>query len=126
MLDGVWGLKTNQANGSILFPISPRSLVCKHNSKIFNFFIIFFGLFGCSQERQPGVYFKNVKDGDVLSSPINLEFGVEGFELAPSGSVGERVGHHHLLVNRDSIMEVWSFQATLTIFILVMMKQEER
>ena len=68
-------------------------------------FIVFFGLYGCSQERQPGVFFKNVKDGDVLSSPINLEFGVEGFELAPSGSVGERFGHHHLLVNRNSIME---------------------
>ena len=51
------------------------------------------------------MYFENVKDGDVLSSPINLEFGVEGFELAPFGSPGERVGHHHLLVNRDSIME---------------------
>ena len=68
--------------------------------------IVFFGLYGCSQERQPGVFFKNVKDGDVLSSPINLEFGVEGFELAPSGFIGERVGHHHLLVNRDSIMKV--------------------
>ena len=67
--------------------------------------IVFFGLLGCSQGRQPGVYFKNVKDGDVLSSPINLEFGVEGLELAPSGSVGERVGHHHLFVNRYSIME---------------------
>ena len=68
-------------------------------------FIVFFGLVSCSQERQSGVFFKNVKDGDVLSSPINLEFGVEGFELAPSESIGERVGHHHLLVNRDSIME---------------------
>ena len=73
--------------------------------KFFVSFIVFFGLLGCSQERQSGVYFKNVKDGDVLSSPINLEFGVEGFELAPSGFVGDRVGHHHLLVNRDSIME---------------------
>ena len=68
-------------------------------------FIVFFGLYGCSQERQPGVYFKNAKDGDVLSPPINLEFGVEEFELAPSGTVGERFGHHHLLVDRDSIME---------------------
>ena len=66
---------------------------------------VFFGLCGCFQERQPGVFFKNVKDGDVLSSPINLEFGVEGFELAPSGSTGKRVGHHHLLVNRNSILE---------------------
>ena len=51
------------------------------------------------------MHFENVKEGDVLSSPINLEFSVQGFELAPSGSVGDRVGHHHLLVNRDSIME---------------------
>ena len=51
------------------------------------------------------MYFKNVKVGDILSSPINLESGVEGFELAPSGSVRERFGDHHLLVNRDSIME---------------------
>ena len=67
--------------------------------------IVFFGLYGCFQERQPGVFFTNVKDGDVLSSPINLEFGVEGFELAPSGFIGERVGHYHLLVNRESIMK---------------------
>ena len=67
-------------------------------------FIVFFGLYGCSQERQPGVFIKNVKDGDILSSPINLEFDVEGFELGPSGSIGERISHHHLLVNRDSIM----------------------
>ena len=104
--------------------ISPRSLVCKHLSKIF--IVYFFWLYGCSQERQPGVYFKNVKGKDVLSSPINLEFGVEGFELAPSGSIGERVGHHHLLVKRDSIMKGVSFPATLTIFILVMVKQKER
>ena len=45
-------------------------------SKIINFFIVFLVVNGCSQERQPGVYFKNVKDGDVLSSPIDLEFGV--------------------------------------------------
>ena len=46
-----------------------------------------------------------MKDGDVLLSPINFEFGVQGLELVRSGPVGERFGHHHLLVNRDSIME---------------------
>ena len=72
--------------------------------KFFVSLIIFFGLCGFSQERQAEAHFTNVKDGDVLSLPINIEFGVEGFELAPSGTKGERVGHHHLLVNRDSIM----------------------
>ena len=51
------------------------------------------------------MYFKDVKGKDTLPSPINLEFGVEGFELAPSESIGERVGHHHLLVKRDSIVK---------------------
>jgi len=51
------------------------------------------------------VHFENVKDGDVLSSPINLEFGVEGFELAPLGYPVKGVGHHPLLVNHNSIME---------------------
>ena len=50
------------------------------------------------------MYFENFKDGDVLSSPINRGFVVEGFELGPFGSIGKRVGHHHLRVNRDSIM----------------------
>ena len=93
---------------------------------LFSSFIVFFGLYGCFQERQPGVFFKNVKDGDVLSSPTNLEFGVEGFELEPSGSIGERFGHHHLLVNCDSIMEGVLSQKTLTMFILAMVKQEKR
>ena len=51
------------------------------------------------------MYFKKVKDGDILSSPTNLEYGVEGCELAPLGSPVEGVCHHHLLVNRDSTME---------------------
>ena len=38
------------------------------------------------------MHFENVKDGDVLSSPINLEFGLEGFVLAPFGSPVEGVG----------------------------------
>ena len=74
--------------------------------KIIHILSVVFRFYGCSQERQPGVYLKNVKHGGVLSSPINLEFGVEGFELAPSGFIGKRIGHHHLLVNQDSIMKV--------------------
>ena len=52
------------------------------------------------------MFFKNVQDGDVLSSSINFEFGIEGFELAPSRSEGKKIGHHHhLFVNRNSILE---------------------
>jgi len=51
------------------------------------------------------VYFKDAKSKDTLPSPIIIVFGVEGFELAASESIGERVGHHHLLVKRNSIMK---------------------
>ena len=74
------------------------------SQKLFISFIVFYGAYGCSQEKHPEVYFKNFKGRHVLWSPINLAFGVEGFELGPSRSTGGRVSHHHLLVNRDSIM----------------------
>ena len=70
-----------------------------------NLWILFIVFFGGFQKRQAGAYFKNFKDRDVVSSPIKSEFNVEGYDLTPSASIGKRVGHHHLLVNLDSIME---------------------
>jgi hypothetical protein len=53
------------------------------------------------------VYFKNVKDGQTVSSPLKLEFGVDNMTVtkkAPDGKIEEGVGHHHLLIDAgDSI-----------------------
>jgi hypothetical protein len=50
------------------------------------------------------VFFKNLKDGQTVSSPFKVEFGVEGMKLEPIGPVVAGSGHHHLLVDaEDSI-----------------------
>lgn len=53
------------------------------------------------------VYFKNLKDGQTVSSPVKIEFGVDKMTVtkkAPVGQIAEGVGHHHLLIDAgDSI-----------------------
>ena len=45
------------------------------------------------------VWFVSPGDGNALTSPFVVEFGLEGMELLPAGEIGENTGHHHLLVN---------------------------
>jgi hypothetical protein len=48
------------------------------------------------------VYFVNLKDGDSVSSPVNIKFGLSGMGIAPAGIEGDLTkltGHHHLLIN---------------------------
>ncbi|MBL4585437.1 MAG: DUF4399 domain-containing protein, partial [Flavobacteriales bacterium] len=48
------------------------------------------------------VFFVGLEDGDVVTSPFTVEFGVEGMEVEPAGAIVEGHGHHHLLVNHDA------------------------
>ncbi len=45
------------------------------------------------------VFFENVKDGDTLSNPVNIRFGVTNLEVVPAGTEAHGSGHHHLLIN---------------------------
>lgn len=51
---------------------------------------------------KPGtsVYFVNLKDGDTVSAPVKVVFGLSGMGVAPAGIEKEGTGHHHLLVDR--------------------------
>ena len=50
------------------------------------------------------VFFKNLKDGQTVSSPFKVEMGVSGIALDTAGSMAVNTGHHHLLVDDgDSI-----------------------
>src|SRR5262245_51727529 len=49
--------------------------------------------------QAPVVYFINVKDGDTVSSPFKVQFGLTGLGVAPAGVDKEKTGHHHLLVD---------------------------
>ena len=39
------------------------------------------------------------RDGDIVSSPVKVVFGLEGMTVAPAGDPTPNSGHHHLLVD---------------------------
>lgn len=45
------------------------------------------------------VYFINLKDGDTVTSPFKVQFGLTGMGVAPAGSQTPNTGHHHLLID---------------------------
>ncbi len=48
-------------------------------------------------------YFVNLKDGDSVTSPVLVQFGLRGIGVAPAGTEKENTGHHHLLVDVANI-----------------------
>lgn len=46
------------------------------------------------------LYFVGLEDGDTVSSPVTLYFGLAGMGVAPANIERENTGHHHLFVNR--------------------------
>lgn len=56
----------------------------------------------------PGkVFFKNLKDGQIVPVKFKVEMGVEGKSLRPAGQDAEdkMTGHHHLILNGGPIKE---------------------
>lgn len=47
------------------------------------------------------VFIVSPKDGETVSSPVKVVFGIEGMGLAPAGEKNDTAGHHHLLVDTD-------------------------
>ncbi len=45
------------------------------------------------------VFFVSPADGDTVSSPVTVEFGLEGMTVVKAGDMTENSGHHHLIIN---------------------------
>jgi hypothetical protein len=59
---------------------------------------------GEALERTPSpegarVYFIGIADGDEVASPVMIRFGLSDMGVAPAGTVKEKTGHHHLLID---------------------------
>ena len=67
------------------------------NKILFTF--LFFSISAFSAE----VYFVSPSDGDVVSSPVEIVFGLRGIGVAPAGINFPNTGHHHLLVDLDAL-----------------------
>jgi hypothetical protein len=48
-------------------------------------------------------YFINLKDGETVSSPVLIRFGLSGMGVAPSGTEAPNTGHHHLLIDAPAL-----------------------
>ena len=47
------------------------------------------------------VFFITPADGDTVSSPVTVEFGIEGMSVVAAGVNEAHSGHHHLIVDAD-------------------------
>ncbi len=45
------------------------------------------------------VYFISPADGETLTNPVSIKFGLKGMGVAPAGVDKPNTGHHHLLIN---------------------------
>ncbi|HEY8537824.1 MAG TPA: DUF4399 domain-containing protein [Steroidobacteraceae bacterium] len=45
------------------------------------------------------VYFITPKDGETVTSPVTVRFGLKGMGVAPAGIAFDGAGHHHLIVD---------------------------
>ena len=49
------------------------------------------------------VSFVTPVDGATVTSPFKVKFDVSGMDIKPAGDMTPNTGHHHLLINADSI-----------------------
>jgi hypothetical protein len=49
------------------------------------------------------VDFVEPKSGAIVTSPFKVVFGVTGMTVKPAGDMTANTGHHHLIINADSI-----------------------
>jgi len=56
---------------------------------------------GTPSPEGAGVYFISPADGDKVSNPVTVSFGLKGMGIAPAGVTNEDTGHHHLLIDTD-------------------------
>ena len=49
------------------------------------------------------VFFVNLTDGEIVTSPFKVKFGISGMDIVPAGVDKPMSGHHHLLINLDNL-----------------------
>jgi hypothetical protein len=49
------------------------------------------------------IYIISPKNGDEVTNPVKVIFGLNGMGVAPAGTIKKNTGHHHLLINVDKL-----------------------
>ena len=51
------------------------------------------------------VYIISPKDGDTVTNPFRVQFGLSGMGVAPAGVETPNTGHHHLLIDGNEPLD---------------------
>ena len=49
------------------------------------------------------LYFISPGDGETVGKQLTVRFGLRGMGVSPAGMMKEHTGHHHLLIDADSL-----------------------
>lgn len=61
--------------------------------------LVFTLISSLAQAEEPSVYIISPADGETVSSPVTVKFGLRGMGVAPAGVEKNNTGHHHLLID---------------------------
>lgn len=59
-------------------------------------------LFALGTQAQ-SAYIISPADGETVTSPVTVKFGLQGAGVAPAGVEQDNTGHHHLLIDLDKL-----------------------
>ena len=52
------------------------------------------------------IFFINLSDGQSVTSPVTVQFGINGMSIVPAGINKPMSGHHHLLINLENLPDM--------------------
>ena len=57
-------------------------------------------------DKNESIYIISPKDGDQVTNPVRIIFGLKGMGVAPAGTIKKNTGHHHLLINLEKLPDL--------------------
>ena len=61
---------------------------------------------GQHSNKNKKVFFVNLSDGESVTSPVTVRFGIKGMSIVPAGIDKPMSGHHHLLINLENLPDM--------------------
>ena len=57
-------------------------------------------------DNNESIYIISPKNGDEVTNPVRVVFGLKDMGVAPAGTNKKNTGHHHLLINLDELPDL--------------------
>jgi hypothetical protein len=71
--------------------------------RLISFLVVIFAANAVGASEDKLLYIISPQDGDLVTNPVRVQFGLRGIGVAPAGIDKPNTGHHHLLINVDKL-----------------------